>query len=57
MMGIKYLAKKLRLAKKKRQTRWAPFWVIPKVYGTGRKLHPGRLTFIKRSWRRTKIKL
>ena len=27
------LAKKLRLAKKGRQTRWAPFWLVPKVYG------------------------
>ncbi|MBT3323828.1 50S ribosomal protein L39e [archaeon] len=50
------LAKKLRLAKKGRQTRWAPFWLVPKVYGKGRRVHPGRLTTIKRSWRRTKTK-
>jgi len=51
-----HLAKKLRLAKRGRQTRWAPFWTIPKKYGTGRRVHPGRLTTIKRSWRRTKTK-
>ena len=47
--------KKQRLAKKGRQTKWAPFWTIPKVFGN-RKLHPGRLTSVKRSWRRTKTK-
>ena len=48
--------KKLRLAKRARQTRWAPFWIIPKVYGKGRRVHPSRLTKIKRNWRRTKTK-
>ena len=50
------LAKKLRLAKKGRQTRWSPFWLIPKVFGKGRRVHPGRITTVKRSWRRTKTK-
>tara|TARA_Y100000310_G_scaffold342434_1_gene445682 strand:+ start:1324 stop:1497 length:174 start_codon:yes stop_codon:yes gene_type:complete len=49
-------AKKGRLAKKRKQTRWAPFWTVPKIYGKGRKVHPGRHTIIKRSWRRTKTK-
>jgi len=49
-------AKKLRLAKRKRQTKWAPFWIIPKIYRVGRRVHPGRHTYIKRSWRRDKIK-
>ena len=49
-------AKKLRLAKCKRQTRWATFWIIPKIYRLGRRVHPGRHTTIKRSWRRDKIK-
>ncbi len=48
--------KKTRLAKKNRQTRWAPFWLIPKIFGTGRKVHPSRITSVKRSWRRTKLK-
>ncbi|MFH0797796.1 MAG: 50S ribosomal protein L39e [Candidatus Woesearchaeota archaeon] len=51
-----HLAKKLRLAKKGRQTRWAPFWTVPKIYGTGRKVHPGRHTEVKRHWRRNKTK-
>jgi ribosomal protein L39E len=50
------LAKKLRLSKKLKQTRWAPFWTVPKIYGKGRRVHPGRHTFIKRNWRRTKTK-
>ena len=49
-------AKKQRLAKKGRQTRWAPFWVIPKAFGKGRRVHPGRLTTIKRNWRRQRTK-
>jgi len=49
-------AKKGRLAKKRRQTRWAPFWTVPKIYGKGRRVHPGRHTSVKRSWRRTKTK-
>tara|TARA_Y100000310_G_C20368582_1_gene662427 strand:- start:234 stop:407 length:174 start_codon:yes stop_codon:yes gene_type:complete len=51
------LAKKLRLSKKLKQTRWAPFWTVPKVYGKGRRVHPGRHTFVKRNWRRTKTKV
>jgi ribosomal protein L39E len=51
-----HLAKKIRLAKLGRQTRWAPFWAIPKAFGKGRRVHPGRLTKIKRNWRRVKTK-
>ena len=49
-------AKKKRLNKKRKQTRWAPFWTVPKIYGKGRRVHPGRHTNLKRSWRRTKTK-
>ncbi|MFH1592495.1 MAG: 50S ribosomal protein L39e [Candidatus Woesearchaeota archaeon] len=49
-------AKKKRLNKKRKQTRWAPFWTVVKIYGRGRRVHPGRHTAIKRSWRRTKLK-
>ena len=48
--------KKIRLIKKKKQTKWAPFWVVPKKAGRGKKIHPSRFTHIKRSWRRTKTK-
>ena len=56
---VRYIhpAKKKRLAKLGKQTRWAPFWTVPKKYGTGRKVHPGRHTTVKRNWRRTKLKV
>ena len=56
MARVKPVAKKKRLAKLHRQTRWAPFWTVPKIYGKGRRVHPGRHTTRKRSWRRTKTK-
>ncbi|MBN2566588.1 50S ribosomal protein L39e [Candidatus Woesearchaeota archaeon] len=56
MATNKHISRKLMLAKRNRQTRWAPFWTIPKIYGAGRRVHPGRHTVIKRSWKRTKIK-
>jgi len=56
MARYKPKAKKIRLAKAGRQTKWAPFWTVPKKYGKGRKVHPGRHTAKKRSWRRTRIK-
>ncbi|MBS3170665.1 50S ribosomal protein L39e [Candidatus Woesearchaeota archaeon] len=56
MTRYQHLAKKLRLAKRLRQTRWAPFWAIPRTFGKGRRIHPGRLTTIKRNWRRIKTK-
>ena len=56
MARVKHPSKKQRLAKKHRQTKWAPFWTVPKKYGKGRLVHPGRHTAVKRSWRRTKIK-
>lgn len=57
MSKYKKLSKKLKLIRKKRQTRWAPFWTVPKIYGNGRRVHPGRHTVRKRSWRRTKLKI
>ncbi len=47
--------KKVRLVKAGKQTRWAPFWTVPKKYGAGKKVHPGRHTTVKRQWRRRKI--
>jgi len=54
MATHKHLSRKIRLAKLQRRTKWAPFWTVPKIYGKGRRVHPGRHTAIKRSWRRTK---
>ena len=50
------LAKKIRLGKLNRQTRWAPFWIVPKIAGVGKKIHPSAFTAKKRNWRRTKTK-
>ena len=56
-MGIKNQQKKATLAKKGRQTKWAPFWAVLKKYGTGKKVHPSAITKHRRSWRRTKLKI
>ncbi|NJL44025.1 MAG: hypothetical protein HC945_01730 [Nitrosarchaeum sp.] len=56
MATFKHPSRKQRLIKVGRQTRWAPFWTVPKVYGKGRRVHPGRHTEVKRSWRRNKLK-
>ncbi len=57
MSRYKSVGKKKRLAKIGTQTKWAPFWTVPKIYGKGRRVHPGRHTRIKRNWRRTKAKV
>ena len=51
-----HLSRKIRLGKKSRQTRWAPFWTVPKIYGKTRRVHPGRHTSIKRNWRKSNTK-
>ncbi|MBI5073412.1 50S ribosomal protein L39e [Candidatus Woesearchaeota archaeon] len=56
MARSKHLSRKKRLAKHGKQTRWAPFWAVPKKFGKGRRVHPGRLTVVKRNWRRVKLK-
>lgn len=56
MTTYKSRAKKIRLAKKLKQTRWAPFWLIPKIFGPGRRIHPSRITDTKRHWKRTRTK-
>jgi len=54
-MGIKNSKKKAILAKKARQTKWAPVWIVLKKYGPGKKIHPSAITKHRRSWRRTKL--
>ncbi|MFH1510662.1 MAG: hypothetical protein ABIF10_03140 [Candidatus Woesearchaeota archaeon] len=56
MARYKHPSRKKRLIKRHSQTKWAPFWTIPKIYGKGRRMHPARHTARKRSWRRTKTK-
>ena len=54
-MPIKNRKKKEILARKSKQTKWAPIWAVLKKYGTGKKVHPSIMTKHKRSWRRTKL--
>lgn len=54
-MPIKNFQKKQKLAKKGRQTKWAPYFAILKKFGLGKKVHPSSLTRHRRSWRRTKL--
>lgn len=54
-MPIKNKNKKQVLAKKARQTKWAPVWAVLKKFGTGKRVHPSAMTKQKRSWRRTKL--
>jgi len=49
--------KKAKLTKKNRQTRWAPFWLVFKILGKGKKVHPSRFTTVKRSWKRGSTKI
>ena len=60
MASRKYKArssKKRQLDRAKRQTKWAPFWTVLKKFGKGKKIHPSRITHVKRSWSRTSLKI
>lgn len=50
-------SKKRHLGRTQRQTKWAPFWTVLKKYGKGKKIHPSRITHVKRAWQRTKLKI
>ena len=54
MARFKPLAKKLRLAKAGRHTKWAPAWIIPKINAGMKRVHPSEYTNKKRSWRKSK---
>ncbi len=56
MARYKHFSRKQRLIKLNRRTRWAPFWATVKTFGKTRRVHPSRITSIKRSWRRNKTK-
>ncbi len=49
--------KKIKLAKANRHTKWAPFWVVVKKYGQGKRVHPSSTTRLRRNWRTTKLKI
>lgn len=50
-------AKKLRLAKRGRQTKWAPLWLSLRINKGVRRVHPARYTKVKRSWRKQRTKV
>jgi len=49
--------KKVKLAKQNKRIKWAPFWAVIKKYGKGKRIHPSYMTRVKRSWRRTKLRI
>jgi len=56
MARYKHPNRKAKLIKANRKTKWAPVFAIFKKHGLGKKIHPSHLG-MKRSWRRTKLKL
>ena len=50
-------SKKRHLDRAKRQTNWAPFWVVIKKFGKGHRAHPSKITHVKRSWSRDSLKI
>jgi ribosomal protein L39E len=54
-MPIKNFEKKKKLAKKAKQTKWAPVWVVIRKFGIGKRIHPSATTANRRSWKRTKL--
>ncbi|HZX12697.1 MAG TPA: 50S ribosomal protein L39e [Candidatus Nanoarchaeia archaeon] len=56
MARYKPRGKKLRLAKRLRQTKWAPVWIVPKMHRGLKRIHPSRFTRIKRSWRKSRTR-
>jgi len=53
----KSYTKKVKLSVHENRTKWAPFWVVLKKFGSGRKAHPSSVTKHRRHWRRTKLKI
>ena len=49
--------KKVKLSVAGRQTKWAPFWVVVRKFGAGKRVHPSSTTRIRRNWRQTKLKI
>ena len=52
-----WCSKKRHLDRAQRQTKWAPFWTVIKKFGKGKKVHPSRITHVKRSWSRQSLKI
>jgi len=50
-------SKKRHIDRAQKHTKWAPFWAVIKKYGKGKKIHPSKITHVKRLWRRTSLKI
>ena len=57
MAGKKQHQRKIKLSKANRRTKWAPFWAVLKKYGQGKRVHPSQMTRVRRTWKRTKLKI
>ncbi len=57
MAHSRLTSRKVHLSKQGGRTRWAPFWLVLKAFGKGKRIHPSRLTAVKRNWRRTKLRI
>ena len=49
--------KKIKLSKANKRTKWAPVWVVLKKLGPGKRAHPSSVTYIRRHWKQTKLKI
>lgn len=49
--------RKVKLAKQGRRAKWAPVWAVIRKHGVGKRIHPSQMTRVRRSWRRTKLKI
>jgi len=56
MSRLKY-QKKIKLSRQNKKTSWAPVWVVLKKLGSGKKAHPSAVTYVKRNWKTTKLKI
>ena len=50
-------SKKVKLSKHGKRTKWAPVWTVLKKYGAGKRVHPSKMTRLRRNWRQTKLKI
>jgi len=49
--------KKIKLAKAGKRTKWAPIWAVLRKNSQGKRVHPSRITRIRRNWRVNKLKI
>ena len=57
MARYKHLARKKKLTKRNRWTKWAPVWAVLKAFKNNKRKHPFEITEVKRDWKRSKLKV